>query len=284
MNLKISTLIEDNPSADIRLYNEHGLSLYIEIDGMNLLFDTGKSGNFIRNAETLNIDLNKLDYVMISHGHHDHSGGFRKLVEEISKSYKLIVGEGFFNNKYGIIEGDTYKHLGNSFNKEYINENNIAIKYIEQDIYYITENIMVFTNFKRNNDFELPNKRFQIKQDEKYISDDFCDEIVLVLKDKSGLFVVVGCSHVGIVNILETIIERTGLPIYCIIGGTHLIEEDEQRLNKTINYLKEKDIQIIGVSHCTGEKAAEELKRQFGERFLYNNTGNIIENFLCKKT
>ncbi|MFT5874666.1 MAG: 7,8-dihydropterin-6-yl-methyl-4-(beta-D-ribofuranosyl)aminobenzene 5'-phosphate synthase [Clostridium sp.] len=277
MNLKITTLIENNPSADIRLYNEHGLSLYIEIDGMKILFDTGKSGDFIKNAETLNIDLNKLDYVMISHGHYDHSGGFRKLVEEISNSYKLIVGEEFFKNKYGIIEGgDNYKYLGNSFEKEYIHKNNIAIKYIKQDIYYITENIMVFTNFKRNNNFELPNKRFKIKQDEKYILDDFSDEIVLVLKGKSGLFVVVGCSHVGIVNILETIIERTGLPIYGIIGGTHLVEADEQRLNKTINFLKEKDIKIIGVSHCTGEKAAEEIKRQFGEKFLYNNTGNII--------
>lgn len=276
INFKITTLIEDNPNADIKLYNEHGLSLYIEIDGMKILFDTGKSGDFIKNAEILNIDLNKLDYVMISHGHYDHSGGFRKLVEETSNSYKLIVGEGFFNKKYGVIEGDTYKYLGNSFEKEYIHKNNIAIKYVKQDIYYITENIMVFTNFKRNNEFELPNKRFQIKHDENYMLDDFSDEIVLVLKGKSGLFVVVGCSHVGIVNILETIIARTGLPIYGIIGGTHLIEADEQRLNKTIKFLEEKDIKIIGVYHGTGEKAAEEIKRQFGEKFLYNNTGNII--------
>ncbi|MGH4052065.1 MAG: MBL fold metallo-hydrolase [Clostridium sp.] len=277
MNFKITTLIEDNPSADKRLYNEHGLSLYMEIDGNKILFDTGKSGDFIKNAETLNIDLNKLDYVIISHGHYDHSGGVRKFVEETSNSYKLIVGEGFFNRKYGIIEGDNYKYLGNSFEKEYIYKNNIAIKYIKKDIYYITENIMVFTNFKRNNNFELSNKRFQIKQNEKYILDDFSDEIVLVLKGKRGLFVVVGCSHVGIVNILETIIERTDMPIYGVIGGTHLVEADEQRLNKTIDFLKEKDIKIIGVSHCTGEKAAEELKRQFGKKFLYNNTGNIIE-------
>jgi 7,8-dihydropterin-6-yl-methyl-4-(beta-D-ribofuranosyl)aminobenzene 5'-phosphate synthase len=280
MDLKITTLIEDNSSDDIKLYNEHGLSLYMEIDGMKILFDTGKSGDFIKNAETLNIDLNKLDYVLISHGHYDHSGGFRKLVDETSNSYKLIVGEGFFNNKYGTIELDNYKYLGNSFEKVFIHKNNIAIKYIKQDIYYITENIMVFTNFKRNNDFELPNKRFQIKQDGKYVLDDFCDEIVLVLKGKSGLFVIVGCSHIGIVNILENIIERTGLPIYGIIGGTHLVEADEQRLNKTIDFLKEKDIKIIAVSHCTGEKAAEEIKRQFGGRFLYNNTGNIIESTL----
>lgn len=276
MNFKIKTLIEDNPSDDIKLYNEHGLSLYIEIDGTRILFDTGKSGDFIKNAKTLNIDLNKLDYVMISHGHYDHSGGFRRLVEETSNSYKLIVGEGFFNKKYGAIEGNNYKYLGNSFEEEYIHKNNIAIKYIKQDIFYINENIMVFTNFKRNNNYELPNKRFQIKQDENYILDNFCDEIVLVLKSKIGLFVVVGCSHVGIVNILETIIKHTGISIYGIIEGTHLVEADEQRLNKTINFLKEKDIKIIGVSHCTGEKATEEIKQQFGEKFLYNNTGNII--------
>ena len=51
MNLKITTLIEDNPSDDKRLYNEHGLSLYMEIDGIKILFDTGKSGDFIKNAE-----------------------------------------------------------------------------------------------------------------------------------------------------------------------------------------------------------------------------------------
>ena len=281
MKFKITTLIEDNPSVDARLYNEHGLSLYMEIDGLYILFDCGKSGDFIKNAESLNIDLNKLDYVMLSHGHYDHSGGFRKLVEETSNPYKLIVGQGFFNNKYGLIQGGTSKYLGNPFDVEYIHKNNIRIKYIEQDIYYITDNIMIFTNFKRNNDFELPNKRFQIKQDESYILDDFSDEIVLVVKGEKGLFVILGCSHVGLVNILETIIERTGLPIYGIVGGTHLIEANEQRLNNTIKFLIEKDIQLLGMSHCTGQIAVEEIKRQFGQKYLYNNTGNIIEDLFC---
>jgi 7,8-dihydropterin-6-yl-methyl-4-(beta-D-ribofuranosyl)aminobenzene 5'-phosphate synthase len=89
-----------------------------------------------------------------------------------------------------------------------------------------------------------------------------------------------GCSHVGIVNILETIIERTGLPIYGIVGGTHLIEADEKRLKNTIEFLSEKDIHIIGVSHCTGLEAAQQIKSKFGKEFVYNNTGNIIESIL----
>ncbi len=157
------------------------------------------------------------------------------------------------------------------------NKNNIKIKYIEEDIFYITENIMIFSNFKRSNDFEIINKKLQIKQDENYVLDKFSDEIVLVLKHEKGLVVIIGCAHVGIVNILKTIIEKTGMTIYAIVGGTHLIEADEKRLKNTINFLKEKNIQILRMSHCTGENAVKEIKYEFREKFIYNNTGNIIE-------
>ena len=72
---------------------------------------------------------------------------------------------------------------------------------------------MIFSNFNRSNDIKHINKKFQIKQDEDYVVDDFSDEIVLVVKHEKGLIVIVGCSHVGIVNILETIIDRTGMTI-----------------------------------------------------------------------
>jgi len=277
MNLKITNLIEDNPSVNSKLHNEHGLSLYIEIDGIKILFDTGKSGEFIKNAELLKIDLNKLNYVVLSHGHYDHSGGFRKFVDKVVNSYKLIVGKNFFNNKYKLVEKNNYNYIGNSFDKEYIQQNNIQIKYIEEDIFYITENIMIFSNFKKNNNFELINKKFYIKKDENYLLDNFSDEIVLVIKIEKGLVVILGCSHVGIINILETIIERIDMPIYCLVGGTHLIEADEQRVNKTIDFLKEKDIHILGMNHCTGEYAIEKMKNEFRDKFVSNNTGNIIK-------
>lgn len=277
MDLKITTLMEDNSGVDSRLYNEHGLSFYIEIDGIKILFDTGKSGDFIKNAELLKVDLNKLKYVLLSHGHYDHSGGFRKLVDKVENSYELIVGEKFFNKKYKVIEGKKYKYIGNSFDEEFVNEKNIEIKYIKEDIFHITENIMIFSNFKKSNDFEMINEKFQIKQDENYVLDDFGDEIVLVVKSEKGLIVILGCSHVGVVNILEAIVERTGMPIYSIIGGTHLVEADELRLNGTIKFLKEKDIQVLALCHCTGENAVREIQHEFQDRFLHNSTGNIIK-------
>jgi len=275
MSIKITTLIENKADENNVLINEHGLSLYIEIDEMKILFDTGQSGDFIKNAEKLKINLDKLEYVILSHGHYDHSGGFRKLVDNTNKSFKLIVGSGFFNKKYKLVE-ESYKSNGNNFDEVFIVENNISIKYINQDSLNITEDVIIFSNFEKNTEFEVLNKNFYKKQNEEYISDDFADEIVLVLKHKKGLIIILGCSHVGVTNILKTIITRTGMPIYCIIGGSHLIEADELRLKGTIEFLKENNISMLRLSHCTGENAIKELENEFGNKFVYNNTGNSI--------
>lgn len=277
MSLKITTLIENNSDKNNILCCEHGLSLYIEINEKKILFDTGQSGDFIKNADKLKIDLNDLDFVVLSHGHYDHSGGFRKLVQNSSKSFKLIVGNGFFNEKYKLIEREQYKFNGNSFDEEFISQNNIPLKCINKDIFNITEDVIIFSNFERKNKFEMLNKKFYIKENGEYLLDDFSDEIALGIKHDKGLVIMVGCSHVGLVNILETITQRTDMPIYAIIGGSHLIEADELRLNNTINYLNEKKINILRLSHCTGNSAVEKLGSEFGNKFLYNNTGNILE-------
>eukprot|EP00831_Metopus_contortus_P079432 TRINITY_DN7901_c0_g1_i2.p2 TRINITY_DN7901_c0_g1~~TRINITY_DN7901_c0_g1_i2.p2 ORF type:complete len:302 (-),score=49.19 TRINITY_DN7901_c0_g1_i2:85-990(-) len=277
MNLKITTLIENKIDDKNVLINEHGLSVYIEVDKIKILFDTGQSGDFIKNAEKLKINLNDLNYVLMSHGHYDHSGGFRKLLDSVNKSFKLIVGEGFFDKKYKYIENGNYKFNGNSFDDKLISENNIPIKYIDEDVYELNEKILVFSNFERKNNYEKLNKKFYIKKDEKYINDNFSDEISLGIKHEKGLIVIVGCSHVGIVNILETIIKRTGMNIYAVIGGSHLVEADEVRLNNTMNYFREKNIEMLRLSHCTGEKAVARLEEEFKEKFEYNNCGNVIK-------
>jgi len=74
MALRITTLIEDSPGEDTSLEYEHGLSFFIEYDGHTLLFDTGQTGAFVRNAEVLGVNLMTLEKVVLSHGHYDHTG------------------------------------------------------------------------------------------------------------------------------------------------------------------------------------------------------------------
>ncbi len=278
MKIKLITLIENNVDSKKNLINEHGLSIYIEAYGKKILFDTGKSNAFFKNANSLGINLNSLDYVVLSHGHYDHGGGFRDLVKEVKNNYKLLVGKGFFNKKYEFLEDNTYKFLGVPFDEEFITDNNIELTYIKNDIYYIDENIMIFTNFERKNSFEYLNKKFCLKNNTGlgYYVDEFNDEIVLGIKTNEGLILVIGCSHRGIVNILESIMKKTNMKIFKVIGGTHLVNAKNDRINKTIEFLREYSINYLYMCHCTGDNAIKKLKDEFKSSLIYNNTGNTI--------
>lgn len=97
MNYKITTLVE-NCVYGRKLQAEHGLSLYIETPENRLLFDTGASDLFIRNARLLNIDLQKVDYLVLSHGHSDHTGGLRHFLELMPKQRLFANAKCFFLN------------------------------------------------------------------------------------------------------------------------------------------------------------------------------------------
>lgn len=275
--LKIITLIENDLGSRKDLYNEHGISMYIEVDGKKILFDTGQSGKFIDNAAKLDVDLKDLDYVIISHGHYDHSGGFERLIREINPKIKLFVGKGFFDEKYSLRNNSKYEYTGNLFDKEFLTENNIDVEYIENDITKITKNLSIFTNFNRDKKFLNSNQTMFLKDKNSFVVDQFYDEISLGISTDNGLVVVVGCSHAGIANIVNTIYNRSNENIYAILGGTHLIKEDDEKINRIIDDFKEKDVQLIGACHCTGKQAETMFYQQMEKQFINNNTGDILE-------
>lgn len=277
MELQITTLIENHGDDNGELLFEHGLSLYIETYGKKILFDTGQSGDFLKNAKVLGKDLNTLDYCILSHGHYDHTGGLKLFVSEIRKLPKLIIGKEFFKPKYKTIGINKYKFNGNSFREPFIQNLPTDMIKVSEDMVSLSDHIFVFHNFRNHNDFEQRNPKFFVKTDEGYLPDDFIDEISLGIITKKGLVVVVGCSHVGIVNIIKTIIERTQMPIYAVVGGTHMVDADEERIKKTIETFQEMKIQMVAVSHCTGEKEILKIQEIMKEQFVHNNTGHVIQ-------
>lgn len=274
--MKITTLIENETNREDLDY-EHGLSILIEVDGEKILFDLGQSGNFINNAKKLDVDLKDLNYLVISHGHYDHSGGFERLMKEINPNIKLYIGKEFFNKKYRLIEDGDYEYLGNPFDEEFVKEKQVPISYLSEDMINITESLLIFTNFNRDPQFQNTNEDMYVKENGEYKKDLFLDEVSLGIKTNKGLVILVGCSHVGIVNILDTIMERTGMEIYALIGGTHLVKEDDEQINKIIDYLGEKEIKIIGACHCTGKQGKTMMSQQLEDRFINNNTGDVFK-------
>lgn len=279
LKIKITTLIENKEDNYNKLKNEHGLSLLIESYGEKILFDTGKSGDFLDNSKDLNIDLKNLDYVILSHGHYDHSGGFKRLVKSLNPKTNLLVSEEFFLKKYKRLD-DGFKFNGNSFDRDFVFENNINIEFIKEDFKKISDKIYLFKNFKVFNDFEKIEDCFYLKKDNDFIKDDFKDEVALGIDTDKGIILVLGCAHIGITNIIESVKSITNKEIFAVFGGSHLVKASKIRILETIKYLKKQNIKVLRLSHCTGDKACSELKREFKDIFKYNKTGDINDDLV----
>lgn len=271
--LRITTLIENSPGEHHGLETEHGISLLVEKDGHRLLFDTGQSGAFVSNAAKLGLGLGDLEYVVLSHGHYDHSGGFRHL-PSVATSFQLIVGPGFFLPKFALRDG-AYDFLGNDFSESFLEEKEIRYRPSVGGAEEILPGVFVLSGFDRTHPDETVNPRFYIRKNGRFEQDRFDDEVLVALDTSRGLVVLLGCAHPGMRNMLDTVRKRLGKPIHAVLGGTHLVEAKGQRLDRSLSYLMEARINVIGVSHCTGKEAMERL-RDIHEGFFHNVTGSSL--------
>ena len=264
----ITTLVENSIGENNELSNEHGLSFYIEYNNKNILFDTGQSSIVLTNAKKMNKSLSDLDYLFMSHGHYDHAGGFVYIAPKLSDETQVFVGEGFFNPKYKLIENG-YKANGINFNKNnVVNLNEISVTTELDDV-------VIFKDFDKFNDFEYIPSKFKLKIDNEYILDEFKDEIALGLKYKDGIVLIVGCSHIGIVNIMTSVIEQ-GYNIKAVIGGSHLVNSNEERVRKTIDYINSLKMDLVSFCHCSGLDNIKRMEKEVNN-FVVNYTGKIIE-------
>jgi 7,8-dihydropterin-6-yl-methyl-4-(beta-D-ribofuranosyl)aminobenzene 5'-phosphate synthase len=266
-------LIENSRGEHLALRTEHGISFLIEKDGHKALFDTGQSGGFIDNAAQLNLSLTDIEYAVISHGHYDHSGGFRSLTE-ISGSFALITGKGFFDRKYAT-DGVSYEYLGNNFDESLLVAKGIRHTVVSEPATEILPGIFVLTAFPRIHFDEVINPRFVLETDGGFVPDPFGDEIALAVETKEGFVVLLGCSHPGMKNMLSAAAALLPGPLYAVIGGTHLVEATSASLASSVAYLQEKGFRAIGVSHCTGKIAVDHIA-ETGKGFFRNTTGHAL--------
>jgi 7,8-dihydropterin-6-yl-methyl-4-(beta-D-ribofuranosyl)aminobenzene 5'-phosphate synthase len=130
----------------------------------------------------------------------------------------------------------------------------------------------------RKTSFEKPDPRLFSEIEGKTVSDVFLDDQSLILDTRKGWVLILGCAHSGMINILNHITNQTGRDtFYAILGGTHLDFLTPEQLEESINSFKEMEVERIGVSHCTGLKAAFRLQQEFGDRFFYGCVGSVLE-------
>lgn len=236
--MKLTVLVDNNTYIDNYYYGEPGLSFYIEDHDNNILFDTGYSDIFIKNAKKLNIDLNKINYLVLSHGHNDHTGGLQYLKDYDLSNVKIIAHPNVFIPRVnkGLQIGSPVS-LNQLKVKEYIDGTNF---------YKINDNLCFLGEIKRTNDFEakgigtLANGNIDL----------VLDDSALAYKTSKGIFIITACSHSGICNIVEQAkYLLNDNRIVGIIGGFHLLNNDEQ-IDKTIEYFKNNSIDNLYPCHC----------------------------------
>ncbi len=271
--IRITTLVENSAGEHLALKHEHGISFFIEVGGRAVLFDTGQSGAFLENARKLRLDPGKAEFVVLSHGHYDHSGGFRALAE-LPGSRTLVVGRGFFEAKYAERNGGC-EYLGNDFDRGFLDGRGIPCMEVSEPRLELVPGVYVLGTFPRVHPDEKVNPRFKLLKGTEFVPDAFEDEVLVAVESRQGMIVLLGCSHPGLKNMIDAVKARFGRPIRAVLGGTHLVEASESGVTASLEYLAKEKIGTIGVSHCTGPSAMKRLEGS--ERaYFHNRTGSSL--------
>ena len=276
MEFRITTL-SDNAACMGDFLAEWGLSILVETEESNVLLDTGTSISAIHNAETLGIDLNNIDKIVLSHGHYDHTGGLREMLRRIKKDIEIIAHPDVWQAKYHRRKEDPERYIGIPFQRDELESLGARFNLTKQSV-KISENILTTGEVSMVTDYESVDSGLFIKEDSTCRPDLVLDDQALIIKTEKGLVIILGCAHRGMINTIYHAQKITGVTeIYMIIGGSHLIGVSEERLWQTIAALKELKIQKLGLCHCTDLPAIGILAQEFGEKFLFNRSGRRID-------
>lgn len=234
---------------------EWGFSCFIEADEKCILLDTGASGLFLQNAQLMGIDLSELDYVVLSHGHWDHTWGLEDLMKLYFKNPgkprpAIMAHPGVFDRRVSGKGGEV---------GTLVDAHTLAGRFPLQlgaEPAWITERLLWLGQIEQRYAFEKTEKPGFLLTPSGRESDPIVDDSALAYRTDEGLVIITGCSHSGICNIIEQARQFTGEErVIDVVGGTHLIDPPEERMQATIDYFRRLQPRELHVGHCTSLEA-----------------------------
>ncbi len=237
------------------LLSEHGLSVFLETSRHRLLLDTGASDAFLRNAQTLGIDMTTVDYVFISHGHSDHAGGLKYFLDSNSRA-KVIMSPHALTGQY-------YSKKNHLHSITPVWRDIPADRLLAVDAHTtIDGDLQVMAHIPQHHPMPKGNQNLFVKDENgQLIPDDFRHELTLYTE---GLLFT-GCAHIGLENILAACPWQVDI----VLGGYHLLdgyESSEELMALAQRLITRYPATQFLTSHCTGDETLQQLQQVMGSQ------------------
>jgi 7,8-dihydropterin-6-yl-methyl-4-(beta-D-ribofuranosyl)aminobenzene 5'-phosphate synthase len=278
MEIKITVLCE-NLVGRLVGSGEHGFSAFIETDKGNYLFDTGSGRSIVPNSLTLNKDLKSIRKIFLSHGHYDHTGGLSEVLK-LKGKVDIHAHPHVFLDRIAVFkeeDREIKRFIGIRYKKRYL-ESLGANFVFNTDFTEVEKGLFLTGEVPRQTNFEKADPRLFSEMDGAVTNDLFLDDQSLILDTDKGIVLILGCAHSGMINVIHHVVNKMGKEkFHSILGGTHLDFLTPEQLEESIKSLKTMEIGKIGVSHCTGMRAAFRLQQEFGDQFFYGCVGSVLE-------
>ena len=277
---KITVVIENTVAMAFRpevkrgLLGEHGLSLLIEGLGKRWLFDTGCESVLLHNLDILGVAPDSIDALIISHGHYDHAGAMKLLLEKRSKPLPIYAHPDIFARHFA--KDGEMTHVGITWSQHELEASGAEFSLRRESGFLIPE-AWLSGAIPRRYAFEQVTDKFFIETGNGFEENQIQDDQSLILTGERGLLVITGCAHAGVCNIIAKVKEQfPGKRIWGIMGGLHLAGAGQNRMEQTAKILKGENLQFLALGHCTGAKESWQLADSLGLEFAGLNTGEVF--------
>lgn len=253
---------------------EWGLAIHIQYQGHNILLDAGTTHVFAENADSMGIDLDQVEFGVLSHAHFDHSDGLDAFFERNANA-KFYLRKSCQENCYSKKGGTELSYIG--IKEGYLDRFAERFAYVDDELEVIP-GVTLLPHNTEGLDKVGEHAGMYVKIRGKFQPDAFDHEQSLVFDTDRGLVVFNSCSHGGADNIIREVQNRwPEKNILAYIGGLHLFRSSDEEVYAFAKRVKETGIQCIYTGHCTGEKQMEILKAELGDVIHELYTGLTIE-------